>query len=107
MVERNHMPSSELHKATLDIPSHFPFYFWLDDKTELILVKEGNQLRAFQSICPHMGARLEYDARAKEIKCPWHGLRFCQSTLLSSHERYKKLKEFALETREGKLFIYG
>jgi nitrite reductase/ring-hydroxylating ferredoxin subunit len=84
-----------------------PVYLWLNDKTEVLVVRSEGRLRILSSICPHMGAQLRCDGSKKKIHCPWHGLTFPLQTLSSGHQRYRHLKEYEGEIIEGKLVIYG
>jgi nitrite reductase/ring-hydroxylating ferredoxin subunit len=88
------------------MPEVFPFYAWLDEKTEVILINEDGKIRAFQSICPHMGARLEYQRKSDSLFCPWHGLKFCTKSQQSCHTTYKRIREFRVEQKEGNVLVY-
>lgn len=86
-----------------------PFYAWVDEKTELMMIKDQNRLRAFRSLCPHMGARLEWHPKKKKIVCPWHGLSFSaenQGSLKGDHPNYQKIQEYRAEQVNGFIEIY-
>ena len=69
-------------------------YRWLNAQTEVMIINHRGKIRILNSICPHMGARLECDLTNNKQHCPWHGLEFDLDTLSSSHPRYRTNKEF-------------
>lgn len=77
-----------------------PVYLWLDTKTEVVVFNDGKNWRAFQAICPHMGAQLSVDRSHQEIRCPWHPLRFSIKDGKSNHNKYRCIREFQI-IREG------
>lgn len=49
----------------------------LADGVPLVLVRNGEQVRAVGGLCPHLGAPLEQGwLHRGELVCPWHGSRF-------------------------------
>ena len=52
-----------------------PQYWWAKPQLEVVLLFQEGELKAFSSICPHMGARLDVQNRAGRLFCPWHGLK--------------------------------
>jgi nitrite reductase/ring-hydroxylating ferredoxin subunit len=88
-------------------PSSDPMYFWIAEKTEILVIKIGNSVKIFNSICPHMGARLCYQTSLHAVVCPWHGLSYDAETLKSDHSRYRHLAALDGEVVDGELIIYG
>ena len=43
------------------------------DRKVLFLIKSGDQVRAFDSTCTHLGCRTRYNAETRQIECPCHG----------------------------------
>ncbi|MCC7124945.1 MAG: ubiquinol-cytochrome c reductase iron-sulfur subunit [Acidobacteria bacterium] len=43
------------------------------DRRVVFLVKNGDQVRALDSTCTHLGCRTRYNAEARNIECPCHG----------------------------------
>ena len=72
-----------------------PAYFWLDSQHEIVVFKQKGEWRAFQSICPHMGARLE--SKGSELICPWHGLKMNWEKKTSNHSKYCRVQEYPVE----------
>ncbi|HVY37429.1 MAG TPA: ubiquinol-cytochrome c reductase iron-sulfur subunit [Polyangia bacterium] len=42
----------------------------------LVRAREGAPVRAFSTICPHLGCGIDYDAQARRFDCPCHGSTF-------------------------------
>lgn len=87
-------------------PSPQGQHVWLDDKTEVIVFRRDGELQIFNSLCPHMGAQLQCRNGGRELSCPWHGLNFSTVTLESDHHRYRRVKRFRGEYRDGILTVY-
>ena len=43
---------------------------------DALVVRLGDQVRAFSLRCPHLGCRLSLDANHQGLTCPCHGSRF-------------------------------
>jgi len=43
------------------------------DRRVVFLVRSGDQVKALDSTCTHLGCRTRYNAEAKHIECPCHG----------------------------------
>ena len=83
-----------------------PQYFWITDKSEIMVVECGGRTRVYSSLCPHMGAQMQFCSKDETIHCPWHGLRFNSKTLESRHHRYKHLRELDSDLIGETLVIY-
>ena len=42
-------------------------------QTVVFIDREGDGYRAMSAICTHLGCRVNWDAPAKQFKCPCHG----------------------------------
>src|SRR5215210_5764896 len=48
------------------------------DGTPVLLLRQGNQIRAIGATCPHLGGPLdEGPIEGNTVTCPWHGSVFC------------------------------
>ncbi|MGB9097495.1 FAD-dependent oxidoreductase [Erwinia sp.] len=78
-----------------DLPERKPVRVPIGD-TGIILIREQQQVKAFQSNCPHSGAPLEQGAiYGDRLVCPWHKANFslkdgslCEPLALSDLKRY-------------------
>lgn len=76
-------------------------YHWIGRTQEIMLFWIGDDLRACSAVCPHMGARLELDARRVVVTCPWHGLTAVigpadAESLPCSHARYRRIRQYRI-----------
>jgi len=77
------------------------------DDTSILLLRSGDQVRAFQGKCPHAGAPLAKGAVCHgRLICPWHKAAFraedgalCEPPALDSLARYH------VEVREGDVWV--
>jgi nitrite reductase/ring-hydroxylating ferredoxin subunit len=47
-------------------------------RVPVLLLRRGGQIHAVQNWCPHAGGPLnEGEIDGDEVRCPWHGSRFC------------------------------
>lgn len=116
MLQPDKLTTQSSESTTPNAPRRFllsqplaetPQYFWIGPKTEILAYVDQGKPRAFHSICPHMGAKLERDASGGSLTCPWHGLKFSTTTLASDHHRYKKLCEVKVEVQGNELVVLG
>ncbi len=105
-----HLTESAPSNAPRRVPltealSDKPQYLWIGPKTEIIVFLDQGKPRAFHSICPHMGAKME--RCGENLRCPWHGLEFSTKTLASDHHRYKRICEVKVEVQGSDLVVLG
>ncbi len=92
-----------LLKAKEILPNNHPKLLLIDDK-EICLVRNVNELFAFENLCPHMGERLHQGNtnHLNEIVCPLHTYRFNMKTGIEANQRCSGLKIYELiYTKEG------
>lgn len=68
-------------------------YHWIAKTVEVIIINWRGKIYVARSICPHMGARLEFDEDTLSLRCPWHGLSFDLETLGSQNQRFRTLSK--------------
>ena len=78
-------------------------HFWVDKKIEVLAFWRHGELIIINSICPHMGGQLEYDAQKGKVFCPWHGLSADPETCLTYHKKYKSFYRWKVIKIEGDL----
>lgn len=97
-----------LHRVArfADVPEHRGLEAQMGD-SKLVLLRVGDELRAYQGKCPHAGAPLAEGALCNgRLICPWHKAAFriedgalCEPPALDSLTRYP------LEVREGEVWV--
>jgi Rieske Fe-S protein len=79
----------------IKIPKKNTFnYEWINYNKEIIIINNNGNIRIYNSICPHMGAKLYYNFDNKCLTCPWHGLEYNTVKFISNSHIYKKIKEY-------------
>ncbi|MDQ1212098.1 FAD-dependent oxidoreductase [Pantoea anthophila] len=89
-----------------DLPQRQPVKKTLGE-VELLLIREGERVRAYQATCPHAGAPLEQGAICGDrLVCPWHKAAFnladgkmCEPLALAD------LKQYPLRIEEGRVLV--
>ncbi|MEQ4583556.1 MAG: FAD-dependent oxidoreductase [Pantoea agglomerans] len=89
-----------------DLPQRQPVKKTLGE-VEVLLIREGDNVRAYQAKCPHAGAPLEQGAICGDrLVCPWHKAAFnlasgkmCEPLALAD------LKQYPLRIEEGRVLV--
>ncbi|MGK3142773.1 FAD-dependent oxidoreductase [Pantoea sp. C2G6] len=92
--------------ALNDLPQRQPVKKQLGE-VEVLLIRDGDRVRAYQAKCPHAGAPLEQGAICGDrLVCPWHKAAFnladgrmCEPLALAD------LKQYPLRIEEGKVLV--
>jgi NADPH-dependent 2,4-dienoyl-CoA reductase/sulfur reductase-like enzyme/nitrite reductase/ring-hydroxylating ferredoxin subunit len=97
-----------LHRVArfTDVPENRGLEVRIED-LKILLLKVGDQLRAYQGECPHAGAPLAEGALCHgRLTCPWHKAQFriedgglCEPPALDSLQRYP------LEVRDDEVWV--
>jgi len=67
---------------------------------------ENGEVRAFGRYCPHQGADLAHGRLVDgSVMCPWHNLPLDPETGASPCKSLKKIKTYACEVRDGKVYL--
>jgi len=76
-------------------------------ETKIVLLRAGEQLRAFQGECPHAGAPLAEGALCNgRLICPWHKAAFrIEDGALCEPPALDSLKRYPLEIREDEVWV--
>lgn len=76
-------------------------------QTKIVLLRVGDQLRAFQGECPHAGAPLAEGALCHgRLICPWHKAAYrIEDGALCEPPSLDSLKRYPLEMREGEVWV--
>lgn len=107
-AERSHATESVNARFQVQLTkplSETPQYFWISEKVEVAVFLLRGQVKAYSSVCPHMGAQLEVDCKTGHLSCPWHGLKFDLRDARSPHARYRKVTEHKADVQGDVLTI--
>ncbi|MGE8065451.1 FAD-dependent oxidoreductase [Pseudomonas sp. NPDC089569] len=97
-----------LHRVArfADISEHRGLEVQIGDN-QILLLKVGEQLRAYQGQCPHAGAPLAEGAVCNgRLTCPWHKAQFrIEDGGLCEPPALESLKRYPLEIRDGEVWV--
>ena len=71
----------------------------------VLVVRMGQQFRAYTAVCTHLGCLVHWDAQKKEFLCPCHAGTFDQSGKVVSGPPPKALVEFSAAVVQGKVYV--
>ncbi|WP_460143835.1 FAD-dependent oxidoreductase [Pseudomonas sp. S2_A02] len=77
------------------------------DKTKIVLLRVGDQLRAYQGKCPHAGAPLAKGALCEgRLICPWHKAAYrLEDGALCEPPSLDSLLRYPLEIRDDEVWV--
>jgi quinol---cytochrome c reductase iron-sulfur subunit, bacillus type len=65
------------------------------------VVREGDKLRAYSTVCPHLGCAVDYDGDATKFKCPCHKSVFTVDGKVEGGPAPRPMDELELEEKDG------
>ncbi len=71
----------------------------------VLVVRMGQQFRAYTAVCTHLGCLVHWDGQKKEFVCPCHAGTFDQSGKVVSGPPPKALVEFGATVVQGKVYV--
>lgn len=69
------------------------------------VMREGDKLRAFSSVCPHLGCAVDYDADVTKFKCPCHHSTFNLGGKVEDGPAPRGMDELELEEKDGAVMV--
>ena len=69
------------------------------------VLRDDKGVKAFSTVCPHLGCSVGYDAAAKLFRCPCHDSRFSLAGERISGPTERGLDELPLQVKDGRLMI--
>ncbi len=72
---------------------------------EIILVNQDGHIRAFSTICPHLGCRVAWQENQQRFFCPCHSGTFDADGKVVSGPPPRPLDEFAVEVKGGSVYV--
>ena len=84
------------------------YYYWTNDKVQIMVYWYKGDLKIHSSICPHMGAELKLERSFKGdavIKCPWHALCANPNELRFNHQRYRSVRKYNFKVKGDRVYL--
>ena len=75
------------------------------DRKIVYLVKTGNEVRALDSTCTHLGCRTRFNADSKRIECPCHGGMYDATGTVISGPPPSPLRAMPTRVDNGKVMV--
>lgn len=72
---------------------------------EIILVNQDGRVRAFSTVCTHLGCRVTWQTNAQRFFCPCHSGVFDADGKVVSGPPPRPLDEFAVEVKGGSVYV--
>lgn len=69
------------------------------------LVRDGDQIRAFSTTCPHLGCSVDYDAKAGSFRCPCHTSSFDKAGNRVSGPAKRGMDPLDVKLDEGRVLV--
>jgi Rieske Fe-S protein len=69
------------------------------------LVRRGNEVKAFSSVCPHAGCSVDWDAQKSCFACPCHGSEFAPDGARRDGPSPRGMDPLAVEVKDGRVFV--
>ena len=81
---------------------------WVDElRDEITIMKIGDKVQVFSSICPHFGGEFNFNCKTKRVRCKWHDWKYCTKTgKCLSYPIKGVLKPYDLEIKPNNLKKY-
>lgn len=65
------------------------------------VVREGEKLRAFSTVCPHLGCAVDYEGETTKFKCPCHKSVFAPDGKVEGGPAPRPMDELDIEEKDG------
>lgn len=69
------------------------------------VVKTGDEIKAYSTVCPHLGCAVDYDADANKFKCPCHDSAFGTKGEVEAGPSPRPLDELEVKKDSGLIAI--
>lgn len=70
------------------------------------VLRKGESLKAYSSVCPHLGCGIDFDADKKKFLCPCHTSWFSLDGAMESGPSPRGMDEFELQIKEGIVTVH-
>jgi menaquinol-cytochrome c reductase iron-sulfur subunit len=75
------------------------------DRKVIYLVKTGNEVKALDSTCTHLGCRTRFNSETKQIECPCHGGVYDVNGNVISGPPPEPLRSLATRVENGQVMV--
>jgi Rieske Fe-S protein len=65
------------------------------------LLREGNEIHAYSSVCPHLGCAVDFDADATKFKCPCHHSTFALDGKVEGGPAPRPMDRLEVQEKDG------
>src|SRR5262249_47891019 len=69
------------------------------------VVRDGDKLRAFSTVCPHLGCAVDFDGDTTKFKCPCHKSVFSTDGKVEDGPAPRPMDELEIEEKDGVLAL--
>jgi menaquinol-cytochrome c reductase iron-sulfur subunit len=69
------------------------------------VMRQGNEIKAYSTVCPHLGCAVDYDGDEKKFKCPCHHSTFAMDGKVEEGPAPRQLDELEVKEESGALAI--
>jgi Rieske Fe-S protein len=69
------------------------------------LIREGAEVRALSTVCPHAGCAVDWDERGAAFVCPCHDSRFAANGERSSGPSPRAMDALEVDLKEGRVSV--
>jgi len=111
--EREFAEVAALDALPVGLPVDLPFSESFEDgfirgetvRRVWLIRTSASEVAAFSPICPHLGCRFDWDARASEFKCPCHASAYTADGRVVAGPAPRPLDSLPVEVRQGRVFV--
>jgi Rieske Fe-S protein len=68
--------------------------------------REGEKLRAYSTVCPHLGCAVDFDGDVSRFKCPCHHSQFSVDGKVEGGPAPRAMDELDVEEKEGVVSVH-
>ena len=69
------------------------------------VIKDGKDLRALSTVCPHLGCRVRWEPQDQQFKCPCHTAAFDREGKVLSGPPPRPLDRYEVELIDGSVYL--
>ncbi|MEA2107862.1 MAG: Rieske (2Fe-2S) protein [Pseudomonadota bacterium] len=88
-----------------DLPASAAKEFIDGQGKKALLVNNGQEVKAFSKICPHLGCEVEWHPEKKEFYCPCHDGYFDANGKNIAGPPPRPLDEFKVKDKDGNIYV--